>query len=107
MFGIYARNVFAGQGRYVPDRSQEIPSVSLSKCEYDKKRKVLTLASEHFGMPKEFFVKSHKTGKEIRFTAVGEYDVLFDEDGWDGECCVYRPVGVLDSVDHMVIYNQY
>jgi hypothetical protein len=81
--------------------------VSLERCVYDKKRKVLMLTSEHFGMPLTFFVKSHKTGKEVRFTAVGEYDVLFDEDGWDGEQCIYRPVGNVDSVDHMVIYNQF
>lgn len=81
--------------------------VSLERCEYDKKRKVLKLASEYMGMPREFFVKSHKTGKEVRFVVVSEYDVLFDQDGWDGEQCIYRPVGNVDSVDHMVIYNQF
>jgi hypothetical protein len=34
-------------------------------------------------------------------------DVLFDEDGWDGEQQVYRPLGNVPGVDHMVIYNQY
>ena len=86
---------------------QKIPSVSLKFCEYDKKRKVLKLASEFFGMPREFYVVSHKTGKEFRFTPVGEHDVLFDEDGWDGEQQIYRPVGHCPTVDHMVIYNQW
>ena len=105
MFGTYARNVLAGQGRYVPDRSDEIPSVSLKDCEYDKNRKVLKLASEFFGMPRQFYVVSHKTGKEFRFTPVGPEDVLFDEDGWDGEQQIYRPVGHCPTVDHMVIYH--
>ena len=85
----------------------ELPSVSLKFCEYDKKRKVLKLASEFFGMPRSFFVKSHHTGKEIQFVPVTYDDVLFDEDGWDGEQMIYRPVGNVPNVDHMVIYNQY
>lgn len=107
MFGTYARNYLAGQGLYVPDVKPEIPKVSLSCCEYDKNRKVLKLASEYMGMPSQFYVISHKTGKEFRFVAVGPEDKLFDEDGWDGEQCIYRPVGDCPTVDHMVIYNQY
>lgn len=84
-----------------------IPTVSLQLCEYDKRRKVLKLASEYFGMPRTFFVKSHHTGKEVRFVAVGPEDRLFDQDGWDGEMQVYRPLGDVPGVDHMVIYNQY
>lgn len=107
MFGTYARNYLAGQGRYVPDAEPEIPTIPLEKCEYDKKRKVLKLASEYIGMPRQFFVRSHHTGKEVRFTVVTEHDVLFDEDGWDGEQQLYRPVGNVPGVDYMVIYNQY
>lgn len=107
MFGTYARNVIARQGRYVPDREPQIPTVSLQLCEYDKKRKVLKLASEYFGMPRTFFVVSHHTGKEVRFVTVGPEDRLFDQDGWDGEMCVYRPLGDVPGVDHMVIYHQY
>lgn len=84
-----------------------LPQVDLKLCEYDKKRKVLKLASEYIGMPYEFFVKSHHTGMEVRFVQVDHYDVLFDEDGWDGEMCAYRPVGHVPNVDHMIIYNQY
>jgi hypothetical protein len=106
MFGTYARNVIAGQGRYVPDRNEKpIPTVDLKYCEYDKSRKVLKLASEFFGMPSTFFVKSHYTGKEVRFVAVGPEDKLFDPDQWDGEMQVYRPVGNVPNVDHMVIYH--
>lgn len=84
-----------------------VPSVPLKLCEYDKDRKVLKLASEYFGMPLTFFVKSHYTGKEVRFVTVGPEDVLFDEDGWDGEMQIYRPLGNVPGVDHMVIYNQW
>ncbi len=122
MFGTYARNVIAGQGRYVPDlgdkvlnnpalnrayntRDREIPVVDLKLCEYDKNRKVLKLASEYFGMPQTFMVRSHHTGKDVRFVAVGPEDVLYDQDQWDGEQQIYRPVGHVPRVDHMVIYH--
>ena len=107
MFGTYARNVISGQGRYVPDREPTIPAVDLKWCDYDKKRKVLKLASEYIGMPLTFFVKSHHTGKEVRFVPVTPADVLFDEDGWDGEQQIYRPLGDVPGVDHLVIYHQY
>ena len=83
----------------------QIPTVPLSRCEFDKNRKVLKLASEFFGMPSTFFVKSHHTGKEVRFVPVTPADVLFDQDGWDGEQQIYRPVGNVPNVDHMVIYH--
>ena len=86
---------------------QEIPTVDLKLCEYHKDRKVLTLASEYFGMPLTFFVRSHHTGREVRFVPVTPADVLFDQDGWDGEQQIYRPVGTVPGVDHMVIYNQW
>ena len=86
---------------------ERIPSIDLSKCDYDKSRKVLKLASEYFGMPLTFFVHSHHTGKEVRFVPVTPADVLFDQDGWDGEQQIYRPLGNVPGVDHMVIYNQY
>lgn len=83
----------------------QIPTVGLELCEYDKNRKVLKLASEYFGMPQTFFVESHHTGKVVRFAAVGPEDILFDEDGWDGEQQVYRPIGNVPGVEYMVIYH--
>lgn len=82
-----------------------IPTVDLKLCEYDKERKVLKLASEYMGMPEQFFVTSHHTGKTVRFTEIGPTDVLYDEDGFDGEQKIYRPVGVVPNVDYMVIYH--
>lgn len=107
MFGTYARNYFVSQGRYTPDTKPTIPTVDLSRCEYDKTRKVLKLASEYMGKPREFFVESPFTGKIVRFTAVGEHDVLFDQDQWDGEQQIYRPIGNVPGVSYMVIYNQH
>jgi hypothetical protein len=83
-----------------------IPRVDLKLCEFDRNRRVLKLASEYMGMPREFFVRSHHTGKEVRFVAVGPEDALYDQDQWDGEQQVYRPMGHVPRVDHMVIYNQ-
>ena len=124
MFGTYARNVIAGQGRYVPDlndkilnnpglnreynsKDREIPLVDLKLCEYDKTRKVLKLASEYFGMPLTFGVRSHHTGKIVRFVPVNPADPLYDEDHWDGEQQIYRPVEHTPNVEYMVIYNQW
>lgn len=88
-------------------RDREIPSIDLNKCDYHKATKSLRLASEYLGMPEQFFVVSHHTGKVVRFVEVGPYDLLFDEDGYDGEKKVYRPMGNVPNVDHLVIYNQY
>lgn len=104
------RKYFAERARQMTEEVAEIgriDTVSLEVCEYDKKHKVLKLASEYVGMPRELFVRSHKTGKDVRFVVVGPEDVLFDQDQWDGEQQVYRPVGNVPSIDYMVIYNQW
>ena len=82
------------------------PTVSLELCEYDRQNRVLKLSSRHVGMPITFFVRSHKTGKEVRFVPVTPADVLFDQDQWDGEQQIYRPLGDVSSIDYMVIYHQ-
>ena len=83
------------------------PIVGLELCEFDKERKCLKLASEYFGMPQRFAVKSHHTGRVMEFIPVSYGDPLFDEDGWDGEQQIYRPVEYLDNLEYMVIYNQW
>lgn len=85
----------------------QIKTVDLNLCEFRKERKCLTLASEYMGMPAEFYVKSHYTGKKVLFKAVQPGDPLWDEDGWDGEQCIYRPTQPLPNVEYMCIYNQY
>lgn len=93
----------------VPSLEDEsvIPTIELSKCEYLKHMKVLGLASEYMGMPKTFNVRSHYTGKVVRFVTVQPGDHLFNEDGWDGEQQIYRPVDRVPNVEYMVIYHQY
>ena len=85
----------------------QIPIIDLKWCDYHKATKKLTLASEFMGMPQQFFVKSHHTGKEVRFVEIGPHDVLYDEDGFDGEQKIYRPTTPVPNVDYMVIYNQW
>lgn len=87
--------------------AKAIPTVKLSACEYVKERKLLKLASEYIGMPREFYVHSERTGKYVKFVAIGPEDKLFDQDGWDGEQCIYRSTDALNTIDYMVIYNQY
>lgn len=84
-----------------------IPTVDLARCEYNKERRVLKLASEYMGMPRQFYVKSNYTGKEVRFAVIGPEDRLFDPDQWDGVQQIYRPIGDVPNVDYMVIYHQY
>jgi hypothetical protein len=81
--------------------------VSTKQSVYHKTRRILSISSEVIGMPPEFWVRSHHTGKIIKFTAVQPGDPLFDQDGWDGEQCVYRPTVAVPNVDHMVIFNEY
>lgn len=84
-------------------------TVPLQHCEYDKQRKVLKLASEFFagGFPSCFNVHSHHTGKDLKFIPINEHDPLFDQDQWDGEMAIYRPVTDVPNVDHLVIYHQW
>ena len=79
--------------------------VSLDMCQYNRKMKQLTLPASVIGMPREFFVKSHVTQKEVRFTAIHPSDVLYDQDQWDGVQQIYRPTTDLNTVDHLVIYE--
>ena len=69
---------------------ERMPAVSLDSCEYIKERRVLKLSSKFMGMPREFFVVSHVTGRTVKFSVVGSDDPLFDQDQWDGEQQVYR-----------------
>lgn len=95
------------EARRLNTSNKQIPTIELNLCKYDKTRKVLKLSSEYMGMPLTFFVKSNHTGKEVRFVPVTPADVLFDQDQWDGEQQIYRPLGDVPGVDHLVIFNQY
>lgn len=86
-------------------KDKEIPVFEMAICEFDKTRKCLKIASEYYGMPARFYVRSQHTGRKVLFTAVQPGDPLWDEDGWDGEQCIYRPVDNLPKVEYFVIYN--
>ena len=79
----------------------------LSLFVWNKDRKSLVMNNFTHAFPQEFMVRSHHTGKEVSFVPVTPADVLFDQDQWDGEQQIYRPVGNVPGVDHMVIYNQW
>lgn len=85
---------------------KQIPTVSLGECSYNKESRVLRLDSNIAGMPPSIFIQSHKTGKDIRFIAIGPEDKLFDQDQWDGEQQIYRPTHPC-NVDYLVIHNSY
>lgn len=94
----------------MPDRIEEkskLPAVSLELCEYNKGNHSLKLASEYFGMPPAFTVKSHHTGRTVEFRPVSPEDPLFDQDQWDGEQQIYRPTTALPNVEYLVIYHAY
>ena len=99
------RRAEAARYRERTEQAQTIPTVPLESCQYDRQSRRMSLTSDHIGMPREFFVHSPRTGRDVRFVVVGPEDVLFDQDGWDGEQQIYRPVGVVPTVDHMVIYH--
>lgn len=79
-------------------------NASLEAFDYDKDRKVLSL-KVFSGFPHTLMVKSHHTGKTVRFTVIDQHDKLFNEDQWDGEMQIYRPIGNVPNVDHLVLYH--
>ena len=81
--------------------------VSLKLCEFHKEQKQLRLASEYFGMPAKFQVRSHHTGKLVEFVPIQPGHPLFDEDQWDGEMSIYEPAYPIPNVKTLVIYNAY
>lgn len=84
-----------------------IPVVELSKCEFRAHCGKLLLASEYAGMPNAIRIRSHHTGRTVLFRPVEPGDPLFDQDQWDGEQQVYRPVEPTNNAKVLVIYHQF
>ena len=84
-----------------------IPVVELSKCEFRAHCGKLMLASEYAGMPNAIRIRSHHTGRTVLLRPVEPGDPLFDQDQWDGEQQVYRPVEPTNNAKVLVIYHQY
>ena len=75
----------------------------LSLFVWNKDRKSLVMNNFTHAFPQEFMVRSHHTGKEVRFYRVNDFDVLYDQDQWDGEQMVYRPVGTVANVEYAAL----
>lgn len=96
----------AYRGRDEALARMNIPVVSLDECDYNQDSRSLALPSDNIGMPRTLIVRSHRTGKEVRFVVVGPEDKLFDPDQWDGEQQIYRPVEDTPRVSYLVIFNR-
>jgi hypothetical protein len=82
-------------------------TAKLSDCEFDKSTGRLTLQSRFVGgmLPREVAIESHHTGRRVIFAPVQPGDPLFDQDCWDGEQCIYRPVAKVNNCSYLVIYH--
>lgn len=83
------------------------PFINLSSCDFNKKENKLTVCSELVGMPRELIVHSDYTGKDVVFRVIGPEHPQYDEDQWDGEQQIYRPLSPAGRVKTLVIYHQY
>ena len=83
------------------------PTVSLAHCQYKAHCGKLSLSTVYTDdrLPSSINIKSHHTGRTVLFTAINEFDPLFDEDGWDGEQQVYRPATGDTRAKVLVIYR--
>jgi hypothetical protein len=81
----------------------------LNDFEYDKARKVLSIKRDSFyyegRFPREVKVKSHITGRIIKF--VMDEEAAIQAEFWDGEMYEYIPAAgeIVPNVATLVIYN--
>jgi hypothetical protein len=89
------------------DRTSHGPVIDLALFDYSKKKHTLQISSEPFGIPRDFFVKSHKTGRVVHFVS-DEEDMLAHE-FYDGEAASYKPAAheAPCSIIRAFIVNQY
>lgn len=79
---------------------------NLNQCNYFKDKKRLLLNSSITkGFPPSLWISSDHTRRLVEFKAVQPGDPLWDQDGWDGEQCIYRPSWHLPNVECLVIFN--
>jgi len=81
----------------------EMTNFDLSLFDWNKDRGSLVMRNYNHPFPNEFMVRSHRTGKEVRFVRVSMYDVLYDQDMWDGEQMLYRPTGLVPNVNYAAL----
>ena len=81
----------------------EMANFDLSLFDWNKDRGSLVMRNFNHQFPNEFMVRSHHTGKEVRFVRVSVHDVLYDQDLWDGVQMVYRPSGNVPNVNYAAL----
>lgn len=72
-----------------------------------KDKRQLRVSSKFFNgkFPRVINVESYHTGKVVAFLVIGQDDPLFDQDQWDGEQQIYRPLVKLDNVETLIIHH--
>jgi hypothetical protein len=55
------------------------------------------------GFPREFVLRSRKTGECRTFKVIDKTDPKFDEDHWDGEMQYYKPKKPIKGIDYVVV----
>lgn len=92
---------------HTPYNGMLVACVNSADAEYDKTKKIMKLSSSFLNnkFPRMFNMKSFHTGKIVGFKSIDSDDPLFDQDQWDGEQGIYRPIIKLDNVDYLVVYN--
>jgi len=75
----------------------------LSLFIWNKDRGSLVMRNFSHQFPNQFTVRSHHTGKEVKFVRVTANDNLYDQDMWDGEQMVYRPFGDVPNVNYAAL----
>ena len=85
-----------------------IKIAKLSDCSFVKSTGALILESRFVGgmFPRDVFIESHHTGNTVLFSPVQPGDPLWDQDGWDGEQCIYRPVNKVNNCSYLVICHR-
>lgn len=81
--------------------------IDLALFEYSRARKTLQLSSEPYGIPADFFVRSHKTGRVVHF--VPDIDDMMANEHYDGEAASYKPAAgeAPCGIIRAFIVNQY
>ena len=84
-----------------------IRQLNLNLCLFNKTSKRLYCTSTVFdrSFPKEIDVTSNHTNKVVKFKPVQPGHPDWDEDGWDGEMCVYAPVELLPNVKTLTVFH--
>lgn len=81
--------------------------LEINDCLYDASVRSLYVSAGIFGWkyPQAIDVFSNKTGKTVSFHPVKQGHPLWDEDGWDGEQCIYVPIVDLPKCKTLIVHR--